>query len=307
MVSNVQNIQLTNNVAIPLTAPKQEIKPNNNGLQQDTFEKSGLSKNQKRGLITVGLTAVLLIGSAIINKYNKAKRIKQIPEELRAIFKDLKGEEGKNFVNKAYDKLKQYMKLDGIAPDKIIHTGADKCETALQGGYQPTLNKIGYSDGFFDKIDKATQFSMLAHELKHAEQTTKIIRSGLLKEYARAWSEQTARATIHNPLNVDFNRAYNDAIKKGKGEEFLEKCIQDATDTVSSLMKETHKNTLKLPKYPKDSPEYAEAQKYIEATKNYTPLDEKGLGSEEYFNNPLEQEAYAFGDKMEKYYRDFFG
>ena len=307
MVSNVQNIQLTNNVAIPQTAQKQEIKPNDNGLQQDTFEKSGLSKNQKRGLIVAGLTVAFLIGSAIIDKHNKAKRIKQIPEELRAIFKDLKGEEGEKFVNKAYDKLKQYMKLDGIAPDKIIHTGADKCEAALQGGYQPTLNLIGYSDGFFNRIDKATQFSMLAHELKHAEQTAKIIRSGLLPEYARAWSEQAAKSTLNNPLNVDFNRAYQKAVKKGKGEEFLEDRIQDATNTTLSYMKQNHKNTLKLPRYPKDSPEYAEAQKYIEATKNYTPLDERGLGSEEYFNNPLEQEAYAFGDKMEKYFKDFFG
>ena len=45
----------------------------------------------------------------------------------------------------------------------------------------------------------------------------------------------------------------------------------------------------------------------IEATRNYVNLNVLGLGSKDYYNNPLEKEAYDFGDKMEKYFRDFFG
>ena len=74
-----------------------------------------------------------------------------------------------------------------------------------------------------------------------------------------------------------------------------------------SNMKESHKNRLNLPKYKKDSQEYKDAEKYIEATRNYTNLDCFGVGSKDYYNNPLEKEAYDFGDKMEKYFRDFFG
>lgn len=306
MVSSVQNLQLTNTVAIPQYKVQTQQRPKTNDLQQDSFEKSGLSKNQKRGLIAAGLATIVLIGSIIINKHNRAKRIQQIPEELRAIFNDLKSEKGENFVNKAYAKLKTYMKLDGLAPDKIQHAGADKSCLALQGGYNPTLNTIGYTDGFFNKIDKATQFSLLAHELKHAEQTTKILRAGLLPEYARAWAEQSLHTTLSDPLNIDFKRAYNKAIKQGKGEEFIENSLQEATDAVGSLMTENHKRTLELPKYSKGSTEYTEAKKYVEATRNYTNFNELGLGTDDYRNNLLEQEAYDFGDKMGKYFKDFF-
>lgn len=307
MTSNVQNIQLTNNVAIPQSTHKRETKPNDNRLQQDTFKKSGLNKNQKRGLITAGLATIILIGSVIVNKHNRAKRIKQIPEELRAIFNDLKGEKGENFINKAYQKLKNYMKLDGIAPEKIEHLGTDKNCFYSQDGYNPTLNTIGYTDDFFTNLDKASQFSLIAHELKHAEQTAKIIQAGLLPEYAKAWAEQSIKNVRNNPLEISFNLAYREAVKQGKGKEFLDNALKNSTESIMSNMKESHKNRLNLPKYKKDSQEYKDAEKYIEATRNYTNLDCLGVGSKDYYNNPLEKEAYDFGDKMEKYFRDFFG
>lgn len=307
MTSNVQNIQLTNNVAIPQSTHKRETKPNDNRLQQDTFKKSGLNKNQKRGLIAAGLATIILIGSVIVNKHNRAKRIKQIPEELRTIFKDLKGEKGEDFINKAYDKLKKYMKLDGIAPEKIEHLGTDKNCFYSQDGYNPTLNTIGYTDDFFTNLDKASQFSLIAHELKHAEQTAKIIQAGLLPEYAKAWAEQSIKNVRNNPLEISFNLAYREAVKQGKGKEFLDNAIKNSTESIMSNMKESHKNRLNLPKYKKDSQEYKDAEKYIEATRNYTNLDCFGVGSKDYYNNPLEKEAYDFGDKMEKYFRDFFG
>lgn len=307
MTSNVQNIQLTNNVTIPQSTHKRETKPNDNGLQQDTFKKSGLNKNQKRGLIAAGLATIILIGSVIVNKHNRAKRIKQIPEELRAIFNDLKGEKGEDFINKAYQKLKKYMKLDGIAPDKIEHLGTDKNCFYSQDGYNPTLNTIGYTDDFFTNLDKASQFSLIAHELKHAEQTAKIIQAGLLPEYAKAWAEQSIKNVRNNPLEISFNLAYREAVKQGKGKEFLDNALKNSSESIMSNMKESHKNTLNLPKYKKDSQEYKEAEKYIEATRNYTNLDCFGVGSKDYYNNPLEKEAYDFGDKMEKYFKDFFG
>lgn len=307
MVSNIQNLRFTNSVEIPQNKVQTQLRPKNSETQQDSFEKSGLSKNQKRGLIAAGLATIILIGSVIVNKHNRAKRIKQIPEELRAIFNDLKGEKGENFINKAYDKLKNYMKLDEIVPDKIEHLGADKGCFALQGGYNPTLNTIGYTDGFFTKIDKASQFSLIAHELKHADQTAKIIRAGLLPEYAKAWAEQSIRNVRNNPLEINFNLAYREAVRQGKGKEFLDNTLKNSTETIMTKMKESHKNTLNLPRYKKDSQEYKDAENYIEATRNYVNLNELGLGSKDYYNNPLEKEAYDFGNKMEKYFRDFFG
>ena len=88
MVSNIQNLRFTNSVEIPQNKVQTQLRPKNSETQQDSFEKSGLSKNQKRGLIAAGLATIVLIGSIIINKHNRAKRIQQIPEELRAIFND---------------------------------------------------------------------------------------------------------------------------------------------------------------------------------------------------------------------------
>lgn len=307
MVSNIQNLRFTNSVEIPQNKVQTQLRPKNSETQQDSFEKSGLSKNQKRGLIAAGLATIILIGSVIVNKHNRAKRIKQIPEELRAIFKDLKSEKGEDFINKAYQKLKKYMKLDGIAPEKIEHLSTDKNCFYSQDGYNPTLNTIGYTDDFFTNLDKASQFSLIAHELKHAEQTAKIIRAGLLPEYAKAWAEQSIKNVRNNPLEISFNLAYREAVKQGKGKEFLDNALKNNTEYIMSNMKESHKNRLNLPKYKKDSQEYKDAEKYIEATRNYTNLDCFGVGSKDYYNNPLEKEAYDFGDKMEKYFRDFFG
>lgn len=307
MVSIINDIGLTDNITISVPKSKGQIKPNNTALQQDTFEKSGLTKKQKRNLIAAGTAIIVLIGAAIINKQRRAKAIKQIPEELRTIFRELKGEKGESFINKSYEKLRRYMKLDGIAPDKIIRTGADANSFSVQGGFNPTLNTIGYSNGFFDNLGKAEQFSLLAHELKHAEQTSKIIRSGLMPEYAKAWGEQLVNSAQNDPLNFTFRMAHNNAKRNGKEAEFIEQCITNCTNETLTNMQKSHKNTLNLPKFPKGSAEYEDAKRYIDASREYKGLGFLGTTSEEYYNNPLEQEAYGFGNKMKKYFNNFFG
>ena len=267
--------------------------------ETDSFNKQErLTKNQKLGIGVVIFTTVALMTNAIINKHRRMNAIKQIPKELKTIFEELKSEQGESFINKAYSKLKTYMKLDGIAPEKICNSMTDN-GSRIQGGFNPTLNIIEFSNEFFTKLPKFEQFALLAHELKHAEQTSKILRSGLIDEYAYAWAHSSIKRNINNPIDINFNMAYKDAVKNGKEEIF----IKNVKEHIKNIMIKNHSETLKMPKFKKGSPEYSDAQRYIDATKKYSGIEDK----DEYLNNPIEKEAYAWGGKLGKYFRAFFG
>ena len=60
-----------------------------------------------------------------------------------------------------------------------------------------------------------------------------------------------------------------------------------------------------MPKIKATSPEGIKAAQQFEAMKNYEGLNAFGFGSENYRNNQLEVEAYAFGDNIEKLFKDF--
>ncbi len=281
---------------------------NRQGLEQDSFEKKeGMSTKKKVGIAAAFIATTAIVIGLLVNKHLKAKELKGIPKEFRTIFKDLKNETGDNFVNKAYNKLKKYMKLEGIAPEKIGRSGPDKGINSIQGGYNPTKNTIEYSDGFFTNIDRATQFEMLAHELKHAEQTSKIIRSGKIDEYARAWAECNVELAKNDPLNLNFSMAYKEAKKQGLEKEFIENSTQVTKDIILDEMKKSHENILKMPKFKEGSQEFMDAERYIEASRNYEGLGLSGLENEKYINNPLETEAYSFGSKMKEYFEKLMG
>ena len=306
-------IQIGNNTQVPNFSTGNQVKFKHNfnlspadQLSEDTFEKRGMSK-KKKGIIAAGIATAAVVIGVLVNKHIRAQQLKKVPEEFKTIFKDLRNETGDNFVNKAYDKLKKYMKLEGIAPEKIGRSGPNPRANAVQGGFNPSLNTIQYTDGFFTDLDRATQFELLAHELKHAEQTSKIIRSGKLDEYAQAWAEYNVNTEKNNPLNISFGFAYTQAKSSGKEKEFLEKVTQNSKNKILASMKENHKGSLEMPKFEPGSPEYQDAEKYIEATRKYEGLGFMAIPGENYRNNPLEKEAYGFGAKMKKFFNIVMG
>ena len=300
-------IQVGNNTQIPVyTNNNVKFKQNFNlspaeHQSEDKFEKSGIS-NKKKGIIAAGIATAAVIIGVLVNKHIKAQQLKKVPEEFKTIFRELKNETGDNFVNKAYDKLKKYMKLEGVAPEKIGRAGADQGINAVQGGFDPSLNTIKYTDGFFTKLDRASQFELLAHELKHAEQTSKIIRSGKLDEYAQAWAEFNVNNTKNNPLNIPFGMAYTQAKTNGTEKEFLEKVTQNTKNQILDNMKKSHQTSLAMPQFKPGSQEYQDAERYLDATRNYEGLGFMAMPGENYRNNPLEKEAYGFGAQMKKFF-----
>ncbi len=308
MIQQLSNMNFKGNVIGTDNVNKVEYNtsPQIKDIPNDSFSKQNTPRKKEIGIIAgiaVGAMAIGLGAIAIIKFHNKAKALKDVPEELRAIFQELKNESGENFINKAYAKIKKHMNLDGIAPEKVAHNGADK-GFSVQGGYIPCANTIGYTDGFFTKLKKHQQINFISHELKHVEQTSKILRSGLIDEYADAWGAANVNNALNDPLNFPAQMAKISATNSGKLSEFVEKAREEAKKQVLDMLKKNHEETLKLPKYEVGSPEYMDAKRYIDASKNYEGVGFFGIAGENYKNNPLEVEAYAFGDKMEKLYKD---
>ena len=94
-------------------------------------------------------------------------------------------------------------------------------------------------------------------------------------------------------------------MKQGKGEEFIKKTVDNWTKELIPKIETNFSEVLKLPKIKANSPEGIKAVQDLEAMKNYEGLNAFGFGSEKYRNNPLEVEAYAFGDNIEKLFKDF--
>ena len=61
----------------------------------------------------------LIISIEHLIRTNKKRALNSIPKDLQTKFEKIKDLKGKEFVNKAYEELVNYMKLDGIAPKNI--------------------------------------------------------------------------------------------------------------------------------------------------------------------------------------------
>lgn len=232
---------------------------------------------------------------------------KNIPSEYKPIFANLEGKTGQDFVDTAYGNMVSHMKLNGIAPKKITINSNDGI-MSVTGGYDYINNTIGYSQGFLEKLTPQQQMNLISHELKHCEQFSNILRTENIgvSEYARTIAENSLkRALDKSSLDFMLKSKYEKALKQGKGEEFIKKTVDNWTKQLIPKIETNFSEVLKLPKIKANSPEGIKAVQDLEAMKNYEGLNLFGFGSEKYRNNPLEVEAYAFGDNIEKLFKDF--
>lgn len=301
--ANLNSVNLNNN-------NKQSFPINSN--QNDEFKSTNVKDNKKTKCIlavaTALLTAAGITFAVLKGKANKAKLLKEIPENLQEIFKEISGKKGDDFVNSSYDKLVKFMNLQGLAPAKIQKSGADSV-MSITGGYDPVRNIIDYSEGFFSKLNPNKQFELLSHELKHCKQFTSILRTEGLgpEKYARAVAEYNVKNAISpdNLNNFMFRMSYDNAVKAGKGEEFIENSIIKTQKEIFDSIQKNYEQVLKLPKIKIDSEEGKQAAKYLEAVREYKCLSTIGVGGEKYKNNLLEIEAYAFGTEQKNFFEKY--
>ncbi len=264
--ANIQNADFLKKVK------KTDYLKNDNA--KDTVELQN-QKQSKKNKIIKGLlitAGVLIICPAV---YKKKKATDSVPKELKGLFNSLKGKNGEEFADDAYDGLVKYMGLGGIAPEKVNLTNKDDIlGVVVTGGFYPYENSIKYSKGFTKILTKKQQFNMLSHELKHCEQFNKIIRTEGLG------IEGLAGILSENACN---NKSFFDGVSKA-----------DLKKEIIPELEKKYAKTLSLPKFAPDSPEGLQAEKYAEAFKKY----DIRYGSKEYRNNLLEQEAYKYGSMM---------
>lgn len=245
--------------------------------------------------------------SSTIETPKSIKISKNIPNEYKPVFANLEGKTGQEFVDSAYENMVNHMKLNGIAP-KSINIGSKDGIMSVNGGYDYINNTIEYSQGFLEKLTPQQQMNLISHELKHCEQFSNILRTENIgvSKYARTIAENSLKQAL-DKSSSDFilKSRYEQALKQGKGEEFIQKTIDNWTKELIPKIETNFSEVLKLPKIKATSPEGIKAVQDLESMKNYEGLNALGFGSENYRNNPLEVEAYAFGDKIEKIFKNF--
>ena len=270
------------------------------------------TSQKKKWAIAAGVAAVLLTGTAILLTKGKALRQKrllsEIPADLQARFANIKDLKGKEFVDKAYKEMVDYMGLSKVAPKGITVNSEDKA-FSITGGYNPMKNTIDFSKGFLTKLTKKQQINMLAHELKHCEQFTNMLRTeGItVEQYIGAGVDNIVKDAISGKSlnNIFLQIAYEAAKKEGKAEEFLAKIKDEALKSRVKTVKENFADVLAMPKIKADSTEGKAAYEHLKAYSNYEGIGILGCGGDAYKNNPLEVEAYSFGNKIEELFHKY--
>ncbi len=201
-----------------------------------------------------------------------------------------------NFAASYYSKILKQKGLTGRAPKQVEvlpRSAGLSLETllggkAVEGGFDGFRNKIFFTREF-DDITRSVQANMITHELRHFEQADQIIRTFGIERYIQAkktnlFKQFSQMSQYKNASPEEINRAVEDWLKKNN--------LSDDTIRVAFAQ------SISAPRINPNSVKGRRAQKYLEATENYTGISKNGIFtsvSKDYLENPMEVEAYAFG------------
>lgn len=220
-------------------------------------------------------------------------------KDLDNLFKEIKNKNGREFADAAYSGLVKLMGLEGMAPEKITwekNEGRDY----IVGDYRFYNNSIVFYTDSYDKLDKATQLGLLAHELTHCKQFVNMLRTeGLSVDkiaYAHAVADMRAML-INNPAVIEKHKK---AKAEGKEKEFIQKNTMLWAMKTAEEIKQAHAKTLQMPKHPLNSENGKKAQADWVAKYNYN-----GADMESYSKNPNEVEAMTFENMIKGAFKAF--
>ncbi|MCD7779905.1 MAG: hypothetical protein LUH05_04455 [Candidatus Gastranaerophilales bacterium] len=302
----IQSQKNINDLNIQSNEVKQQQKINLEQKSDEVLLSSNINKkaeNKKTAAKVLLALGIITAAGIAIYKGRQIKALKEIPADLKPLFNDLKGKNGKEFVDDAYSGIVKHMGLSDVAPKNVNLTNkADGMFNTVTGGFHPIENTIEYSKGFIDKLSKKQQFNLLSHELKHCEQYNKILRTEGLG--AEALAKANAEQAVYQASGLFGN--FSENVMKQYPKEEAEKIIKDEIDKLtqeySAKIKKNFSESLKLPKIPASSQDGVKAKEYLESVRKYKGLGWLGTASKEYLENILEKEAYGFGGKMGKWF-----
>ena len=213
-------------------------------------------------------------------------------KDLDNLFKEIKDKNGKEFADAAYSGLVKLMGLEGMAPEKITWEKSEGRDYIV-GDYRFYNNSIVFYTDCYDKLDKATQLGLLAHELTHCKQFVNMLRTeGLSVDkiaYAHAVADMRAML-INNPAVMEEHKK---AKAEGKEKEFIQKTTILWAMKTAEEIKQAHAKTIQMPKHPLNSENGKKAQADWVAKYNYNGADMKS-----YNENPNEIEARTFAEMI---------
>ena len=209
-------------------------------------------------------------------------------KDLDNLFKEIKNLNGRKFSDAAYSGLVKLMGLEGMAPEKITWEKSEGRDYIV-GDYRFYNNSVVFYTDNFNKLDKATQLGIIAHELTHCKQFVNMIRTeGMSVDkiaYAHAVADMRAML-INNPAVIEKHKK---AKAEGKEKEFIQKNTMLWAMKTAEEIKSAHAKTIQMPKHPLNSKNGKKAQADWVAKFNYN-----GADMESYNKNPNEVEAYTF-------------
>ena len=274
-------------------------------------EKKSVSNTSK---IIAGTAALALLGTAIyfgIRGRNTAKLKAKIQELINngelnetylQIFKDTEKLNGEEFIKTAYDKLAEIVGLTK-KPKLIIKQN--------QASSKSSFDTIELCLGGLKS--KADQFNFIRHELEHAKQTEMMYRAFGKDALLDAYVQRAINHLKMNPICClqEFNKSSFDKVPQEELEIFIKKLKGNLSPKTGFLDEIVEKKGKILP----NTPEYEEAQKYLEAARNYkSPGMLNGIKvresyfeqiMKEYKNNLLEANAFREGEKIRDMYLKF--
>lgn len=289
---------------------------NPKNVKQEIPEKNTISTTTK---VIGGLSALALLGTAIYCEM-RGKKVK-ISAAQKEILQDLINND---LMDKDY--LKIFKDTEYLCGEKFIRTAYAKLAEKVDLTKPPELivkKQIGSSSSCFDSIilctgsfkSRADFFSCMRHELEHAKQSEMIYRAFGKDAFLDAYAERAVTQASLNPISCSKNFNGKSSLKNVTPEEI--KAFKDATKAEMSDTTSRLDEILKLKgKILQGTPEYEEAKKYLEASRNYkSPAMLTGGGrykqefikeiTSAYKENLLEVNAGKEGDRISDMYKKF--
>ncbi len=275
-------------------------KLNNNSLSFSANKSEQTNINDLRKEFKSEINRNAYYGKDLVKTSNTKS---EIPEDLKILFEDLKGKEGKEFAEVAYKGLIKHYKLEGVVPDKLYWDKTCKGSNLdIVSDYRWYENNVVlYEDLFLNSgKTKEEQFGFIAHEVTHMKQLVNIMQTEdlPLTTVATAFAIFDFNSTLsRNPV---AQQQFRQAKQNGKEKEYTRFMLGNLARKNYGELSTSFKDALNSPKHPLSSPNGQKALRDLDSWSKYNSHDWNT-----YSGILVEKEAFDEENKMRAIYRNY--